>query len=240
MATKAADRSAGVDPMTIWVVISAILIPLIISEFSEVSPWMAKRLLAWGARRMPTTSLAERYQEEWLAGIDEFPGRITKLAKAIGIVLYMIPAMNWRANRAVYLWPTRKVVYGLLSMVAPAQREKRWSRRVRNYAIYVGAPAGEKEATFSDARLLTSFLQEVSTHPGPFRFFPPRVQTAINGELVAHFDHRKERFLIFKESYTNFHAFRVGEIINRGRNSVAFILPQGYTPGERTVIRRPK
>jgi hypothetical protein len=86
--------------MTAWIIFSVFILPLLLSEFSEIAPWAANRLLAWGASHLPNKELSERYREEWLAGIQDVPGKLTKLAKAISIVCYTVPALRRDASKA--------------------------------------------------------------------------------------------------------------------------------------------
>lgn len=60
---------------------------LIASEFTEVSPYLARRLVRWAARIWSTTEEAgEAYAEEWLAVINDRPGKLLQLATALGFV----------------------------------------------------------------------------------------------------------------------------------------------------------
>ena len=100
MASWVPLRVTGAYMVILWVVISAVVLPLALSELGEIAPWAARRLLTWGARRLPGRQQSERYREEWLAGIEEVPGKLTKLAKAVSIVCCMVPAEVTRARRA--------------------------------------------------------------------------------------------------------------------------------------------
>jgi hypothetical protein len=100
VASRIPLRVTGAHTVTLWVIISAVALPLALSELGEISPWAARRLLTWGARRLPGRQQSERYREEWLAGIEEVPGKLTKLAKAISIVCCMVPIEITRARRA--------------------------------------------------------------------------------------------------------------------------------------------
>ncbi|MGH3871812.1 MAG: hypothetical protein ACRDSR_09930 [Pseudonocardiaceae bacterium] len=60
-----------------WGLVVAVVLGLVISEFSELSPWLAQKLIHWAARvRYPTRV------EELSALIAERPGRLFKLVTA--------------------------------------------------------------------------------------------------------------------------------------------------------------
>jgi len=60
----------------------AILLPLLLSEFTEVSPWLAKALIRRGARRIPEQE-RPRWEAEWLEELASKPGRLWKLLWAL-------------------------------------------------------------------------------------------------------------------------------------------------------------
>src|ERR1700691_68984 len=103
--------------MTVWVIISAIVLPLGLSEFSELSPWIARQLLIWGADRIGDPRKCARYREEWQAGLNDVPGKLTKLLKALSILCYTVPVMHWRFKGPVYSWPGRKALDTILAIV---------------------------------------------------------------------------------------------------------------------------
>ncbi len=75
--------------MTTWQIVLGIIIGLItglvVSECCDVSPWVARKLVRWSARRryVPPTH-AELRAEELAAYIDDCPGRLFKLIIALG------------------------------------------------------------------------------------------------------------------------------------------------------------
>lgn len=75
-------------------IVTAVLLPLLLSEFGDWSPWLARRVARWTARRLGNRSLAERYEEEWLAELAEVPGKLVPLVVAIGY-LAALPRMRW-------------------------------------------------------------------------------------------------------------------------------------------------
>ncbi|MER8066953.1 MULTISPECIES: hypothetical protein [Streptomyces] len=60
---------------------------LAVGEFTEVSPWLARRILRLAARRLGNPEAAERYEAEWVALLDERPGKLLKLFFASWIAL---------------------------------------------------------------------------------------------------------------------------------------------------------
>jgi hypothetical protein len=69
-------------------VLSAIVIPALVNEFSDWCPALALRLVRWTARRLGSSTDAERYAEEWEALLDEVPGKLGKLVKALSLMIY--------------------------------------------------------------------------------------------------------------------------------------------------------
>lgn len=64
-----------------WV-FGAVLLPLLLSEFTDLSPWMAKSLIRRAARRIPEQE-RPRWEEEWLEELASKPGRLWKLLWAL-------------------------------------------------------------------------------------------------------------------------------------------------------------
>lgn len=72
----------------------AVLIPLIVNEAGDLSQYLARRLLRWGACRVGRADQARRYEEEWLADLDRVPGNLTKLVYACGVVVRSVPRLR--------------------------------------------------------------------------------------------------------------------------------------------------
>jgi hypothetical protein len=69
--------------MTTTSVLLSIVLSLLVNEFCDVSPWIAKRLIRWAARAWTNDKeLAATHAEEWLAVIEERPGKLFKLVTA--------------------------------------------------------------------------------------------------------------------------------------------------------------
>jgi hypothetical protein len=66
-----------------------VLVPLLLAEFSEVSPWAARRLIRWAVRRLGGPETVERFSEEWEAELNSIPGKLLKLGYALGRVLLL-------------------------------------------------------------------------------------------------------------------------------------------------------
>ncbi|AXX32699.1 ATP-binding protein [Actinosynnema pretiosum subsp. pretiosum] len=81
--------SGGVLP---WVVM-AVLLPLAIGELREWWPRLAVRLVRWSARRLGDPQACARYEEEWVANLEEVPGKLSPLVAALGY-LVAVPRMR--------------------------------------------------------------------------------------------------------------------------------------------------
>lgn len=205
MAPRVSIRAAGACTVTTWLIVSSIVLPLLLSEFSEISPWAARRLLTWGSRRLPGNGLSERYREEWLAGIEEVPGKLTKLAKAVSIVCYMVPAMNWCINGSSYLWPVRRIADALISRVAPSFAARRRERLTLSYEIYMGVPARGK----SDPFTIGQFRDFIVSPPRPAssaRILPEK-EMFRDGALAGMLDHKRKQFTVFVGNDTEYRRF---------------------------------
>jgi WhiB family transcriptional regulator, redox-sensing transcriptional regulator len=82
-----------------------ILLPLALNEFGELAPWMARRLLCLGTRLLGSPDKIDRYAEEWSADLEHVPGKLTKLAYAVGVLAWSVPRLRWQYRRE-----SRKVV----------------------------------------------------------------------------------------------------------------------------------
>lgn len=73
---------------TLLFLVTALVLPLLLSELGDWCPWLAERLVRWSARRLGDPAACERYQEEWAANLHEVPGKISRLAAAFGYFAY--------------------------------------------------------------------------------------------------------------------------------------------------------
>lgn len=78
--------------------ITAVVPPLLLSEFGDWCPWLAARIVRWAARRLGDPASCERYEEEWIANLNEVPGKLGRLAAALGYLAYM-PRMRYSVRR---------------------------------------------------------------------------------------------------------------------------------------------
>jgi hypothetical protein len=72
------------------------LLSLLTAEFSDLGPWLARRVTKLSARLLLDRGLGQQYDEEWLAGIERTPGRLTPLVRATGLLLISVPVLNYR------------------------------------------------------------------------------------------------------------------------------------------------
>jgi hypothetical protein len=74
--------------MTGQEILVGVILGLLINECCEVSPWLARRLVRWSARRRYADPSRAEIRAEELAGlIDSRPGKLFKLVTALGFVL---------------------------------------------------------------------------------------------------------------------------------------------------------
>lgn len=72
----------------------AVLVPLLVGEARDLAPSRARWLLQWGARRIGQPDQAKRYEEEWLADLEQVPGKMVMLVHAFGIVIKSVPRLR--------------------------------------------------------------------------------------------------------------------------------------------------
>ncbi len=75
--------------------VALVFIPLISIEISELSPWLARRVVVFSSRLLSDRRRAARYQEEWLDALHVVPGKLTVLFRALGFLVISVPRMNW-------------------------------------------------------------------------------------------------------------------------------------------------
>lgn len=180
--------------MIITIVVTAIILPLVVGEFSELAPWVARKLLAWGARQLPTQEQSQRYQEEWLAGIDDVPGKLVKLAKALSIVCYTVPMLNCHVNGNRYSWPIRRAADILISRVLPRVAEKRRMRLICTYDVYLASSVDRPETGTTSGQL----LEALKSSPAILAAKNGAVVTKVmrKDQIAVRADHREKRFII--------------------------------------------
>lgn len=94
-------------------ILAMIIVPLAVAEIGELAPWLAEKILRWGARRLRDPALTARYTEEWLADFERVRGKLTKLGWAVGVAAFGVvklraakPRMGWDAARIVVPFET--------------------------------------------------------------------------------------------------------------------------------------
>ena len=85
------------------IAIEALVLAAIITV-AGVSPRISRTLLLWAARRcFHTDELRERFAEEWLADLEDVPGRLAKLTHTVGVLLLAATPIwarsVWRRSR---------------------------------------------------------------------------------------------------------------------------------------------
>jgi hypothetical protein len=87
------------SPAVVAFVLTAVLLPLAVSEFRDWCPRLATGLTRWAARRLGDRQARARYEEEWVANLNEVPGKLSPLVSAVGY-LVAVPRMRWTLRRA--------------------------------------------------------------------------------------------------------------------------------------------
>ncbi|MFB8402195.1 hypothetical protein [Streptomyces sp. NPDC055912] len=72
----------------------SLLVGLFLAEGTEIAPWMARRILRVAAHRIGSPEATSRYEEEWLALLDERPGKLLKLLLAVNILVFATPRLR--------------------------------------------------------------------------------------------------------------------------------------------------
>lgn len=84
--------------MTVEMILLAVISGLTINEFSDLSPWAARKLVRWSAHRRYTDSRrALDRADELAAVIDVRPGKLLKVGTALGFVVVAITFCICRA-----------------------------------------------------------------------------------------------------------------------------------------------
>lgn len=74
---------------------TTVVLPLCLIEFNELAPWLARKVVTFGAWLVVDSNLRERYQEEWWEGVEAWPGKLVKLIRATLLVGLAVPRINW-------------------------------------------------------------------------------------------------------------------------------------------------
>lgn len=85
--------------MNRWEVILSITLGVLVNEVTDISPWLAKRLVQWSAYRWASDpAIAAVYAEEWSSILEDRPGKLLKLLTAIQ---FTVGAIGRAAPRSV-------------------------------------------------------------------------------------------------------------------------------------------
>lgn len=82
-------------------IVLVVILPLVMNEISELSPFFAAKIIKWTAYQLPLANRV-RYQEEWLAELDEVPGKLLKLVFPFRLV-WSLPQMQHELYGATLL-----------------------------------------------------------------------------------------------------------------------------------------
>lgn len=78
---------------------TSVILPLLLTEFGDWCPSLAKRLTRWTARRLGDAQATERYSEEWAAELEHLPGKLSHLLTAMSY-LTALPRIRWSLRAA--------------------------------------------------------------------------------------------------------------------------------------------
>lgn len=85
--------------------VGGLIVGLLLNESGDISPWLARGVIRWSARRVPDAELARDYEEEWTALLSERPGKLLKLIYSL-----------------TFIWPARLCPSGCLRDRKPTHR----------------------------------------------------------------------------------------------------------------------
>jgi hypothetical protein len=102
--------------------VTAVILPMLLAEFGDWCPWLAKRLTQWAARRLGDAQATERYSEEWLAELAHLPGKLSHLLTATSYLL-ALPRIRLSLRAARRTTPTRLS----LEEVLPSRPPMHWN-----------------------------------------------------------------------------------------------------------------
>lgn len=109
----------------IGVLVTALILLLMTTiRMTDAWPWMSRKLLRWSTHCFETDSLRARFEEEWLADLEEVPGKLAKLVHCLGVLLFtaapLLARSRWKRSRlarwlnrvTTRLRPTRALANG--------------------------------------------------------------------------------------------------------------------------------
>jgi hypothetical protein len=151
--------------------VSALLTPLLLSEFVDWCPRLAERLVRWSAGRLRDPVDRDRYLEEYLANLAAVPGKASRLVAATGYavnVLAMRGALGRRgAVRSLLAGQARRDRRLIRRAYVEAERVHRGERRLSGdpYITHAVAVAEITRAYDADAVTLAAALLHDNARP---------------------------------------------------------------------------
>lgn len=178
--------------MNAWAIASLIILPLALTEFGEVSPWLATKILRLGARFVGDNERRERYAEEWVAGIEATPGKLTKLLKALGICLYAVPRMRVQVRGDLYRWRGFRLVHAVAALCMPPVARRMAKKRAHMYTVRVRGRGGRTGVSLA---VLIECVESLTSSVGRLRFIPTEQVESREGLRVT-LDHKQKVLLL--------------------------------------------
>jgi hypothetical protein len=137
-----------------WGLLGAVVLGLLVNEISDVSPWMAGRLVRSAAILWShDPHVAADYAEEWQAVVDERPGKLLKLGTALG---FLAVAARIRLGTTMY-GRHRAVRYALRGIIW-----NNWLMGVAGTAMFLtlfgGFTSGHMYVTVLSAMVILGFV----------------------------------------------------------------------------------
>jgi hypothetical protein len=121
----------------------AVILPLLLSEFTDWCPWFAKRLVRRAVRRLPEDARA-RWEEEWLGDLASFEGRRLSILVR-GLWIYF-RAPSW-GRMLQGLPPFSRVFLGRIRALVWRPKKEQQNEPSR---LVWGAPGGGKSVTLGE------------------------------------------------------------------------------------------
>ncbi|MDG4796917.1 hypothetical protein [Micromonospora sp. WMMD1082] len=164
--------------MNRWEIILGVVLGLFVNEVTDISPWIARKLVRWSAYRWTTNpEIAAEYAEEWTALINDRPGMLPKLLTAMR---FSVGAAGRAAPRIIRnrLRAARRIgrrsrsPRALLNMLSRDQRPTVWVDRIY---LTQGIDVKEWQVRRADIVVDDVIIYQVKPTPKhrPFRH-PPR------------------------------------------------------------------
>ena len=142
--------------MTLSAILVSVVIGLIVNECCDISPWLARKLVSWAAKRTYSDEMkAAIREEEWAAVIDERPGKLLKLATALAFVAGAVAnssrnAASRRFARALVMLGELIALSNRSSIAAKARTAAQ--AEMTSALITVGAPLVSALGHVADSR----------------------------------------------------------------------------------------